>query len=204
MRTCTRCDRPVTARRMCRYHYHQHRYQLQRRGLWNGRIDSTGTARRLQALVAIGYTQTYLWDRITGDAKRQNMAYVIRQQRPTVNAQTARKVAELYNKLSMTPGPSERARRKAAYYGWAPPLAWDEDEIDSPEAHPDRGIHAKPKFVERYTELRELGYSDFDILRKWQMQPRSLLRQLNRYDLKPSAEFVNFATEYRRRQERAS
>lgn len=204
MRTCTRCLQPATARGLCKSHYAAQRYRMITRGQWTGRVGSTGTARRLQALVALGYTQTYLWDRLTGDAKRHNLHHLLMHARPTVNATTARKVAELYDELSMTPGPSERARRKAAYYGWAPPLAWDEDEIDNPEAHPDRGIHTKPKFVERYTELRELGYSDFDILRKWQMQPRSLLRQLNRYDLKPSAEFVNFATEYRRRQERAS
>lgn len=200
MRTCTRCDRAVLARRLCRYHYHQHRYQLQRRGQWKGRIDSTGTARRLQALVAIGYAQSYLWDRITGDAKRQNMAYVIRQQRPTVNAETARKVAELYDELSMTPGPSERARRKAAYYGWAPPLAWDEDDIDNPEAHPDRGMHVKPKFMERYREMRDLGYSDFDILRKWQMRPESLLRQLHRYGISPNPELVTIVSEIKHRQ----
>ena len=195
MSTCNQCAEPTTARGLCKRHYAKHRYQLQLRGQWNGRVDSTGTARRLQALVAIGYTQTYLWDRLTGDGKRQNCHNLLTQDRPTVNAETARKVAELYDELSMTPGPSDRSRRKARYYGWAPPLAWDEDEIDNPEAHPDRGAHLAIKFPERYTELRELGYSDFDILRKWQMRPESLLRQLNRYRITPSPELVTLATE---------
>jgi hypothetical protein len=199
MSHCTRCSQPRVARGLCKHHYAQHRYAMISRGQWTGRVDSTGTARRLQALVALGYPQTYLWDRLTGDAKRQNCHHLLMQARPTVNARTARKVAELYDELSMTPGPSDRSRRKAVYRGWAPPLAWDEDEIDNPEAHPDTGIHAKPKFVERYTELRELGYSDFDILRKWEMQPNSLLRQLHRYSVQPTPELVTFATEIKRR-----
>ena len=198
MRICTHCDRPALARGMCRYHYHSHRHRLQTRNQWDGRVDSTGTARRLQALVALGYSQTYLWDRLTGDSKRQNCHHLLTQARPTVTAKTARKVAELYDELSMTPGPSDRSRRKAAYYGWAPPLAWDEDEIDNPEAHPDKGEQVKPKFVERYTELRELGYSDFDILRKWQMRPESLLRQMHRYSITPNPELVTIVSEIKR------
>ena len=32
-----------------------------------------------------------------------------------------------------------RARTVAAHYGWVPPLAWDDDTIDDPGAHPDLG-----------------------------------------------------------------
>ena len=200
MKHCTRCLQPVTARGLCKRHYAARRYQMMVRGQWTGRVNSTGTARRLQALVALGYPQTYLWDRLTGDAKRQNCHHLLVQARPTVNAETARKVAELYDELSMTPGPSVRSRRKATYHGWAPPLAWDEDEIDNPEAHPDKGAHVKPKFMERYRELRDLGYSDFDIMRKWEIRPESLLRQLHRYGLPPNPELVTIVSEIKHRQ----
>jgi hypothetical protein len=56
-----------------------------------------------------------------------------------VHRGTAGQVARVYDELAMTPGPSTRARDAAARRGWVPPLAWDDDEIDDPQARPARG-----------------------------------------------------------------
>ena len=48
---------------------------------------------------------------------------------------------------------------------------------------------------ERYHELRDLGYSDFDVLRKLGIKPQSLMRQLHRYGITPSRELVELVTE---------
>jgi len=95
-------------------------------------IDSTGTVRRLQALVAVGYPATGLGERIGVSAT--NMAHTMRATRVTVRR--ARQVAVLYEQLSHLPGESKRARMRARRQGWAPPLAWDEDTIDDPAASP--------------------------------------------------------------------
>ncbi len=95
-------------------------------------IDSTGTVRRLQALVAVGYPATGLGEHIGVSAT--NMAHTMRATRVTVRR--ARQVAVLYEQLSHLPGESKRARMRARRQGWAPPLAWDEDTIDDPAASP--------------------------------------------------------------------
>lgn len=100
-------------------------------------VDSTGTHRRLQALVTLGWSQSQLARRIGMDAT--NLWGVLR--RPVVHAETARKVRSLYDELWKIPPPesnqreriaASRARNYAATRGWKPPLWWDEDEIDRP------------------------------------------------------------------------
>ena len=96
------------------------------------RIDSTGTVRRLQALVALGYPAASLGERIGVSAT--NTAHTLRATQVTVRR--ARQVAVLYEQCSHLPGESKRARMRARRQGWAPPLAWDEDTIDDPAAFP--------------------------------------------------------------------
>ncbi|WP_205859648.1 helix-turn-helix domain-containing protein, partial [Phycicoccus flavus] len=53
-----------------------------------------------------------------------------------VTVQRWREVRDVYDRLSMTPGPSPETRGWAVKLGYAPPLAWDEDTIDDPTATP--------------------------------------------------------------------
>jgi len=168
-------------------------------------IEMTGTTRRLRALVAIGYTQSDLCARLgITDANGTQLFTASRKGR--VRASTACRVAALYDELSMKPGPSQAARNRAQRKGWMPPLAWDDDGIDDPDAQPNVGHQEKLGFTERFLELRELDYSDLVIAQRWKIQPASLLRQLHRYDIEPDAELVSVATsaKYRASVERAS
>jgi hypothetical protein len=105
-------------------------------------IDATGTRRRLQALVAVGWSGAELMRRIgvlgTDFPKLLD--------RDRVLVRTDRAVRALYEELWDTPPPAstrwERATRSralafAAAHGWVPPLAWDDDTIDDPDAAPD-------------------------------------------------------------------
>ena len=56
----------------------------------------------------------------------------------------------------------------------------------------------RTRWEDRYLELRDLGYSDFDVLRKLAIKPASLLRQLNRYNITPSPELIELAAEKKR------
>lgn len=160
-----------------------------------GRVNIIGTARRLQALVAIGYTQSDLAARIgVTPANSTNLFHG----NGTVRAATADRIAAIYDDLAMKPGPSATARARAKKLGWAPPLAWEDDEIDNPAAEPDIGDHRPVKFDERYGELRALGYSDLEILNKLNIKPESLLRQLERYGLPARPELVKLATSQKR------
>lgn len=141
------------------------------------KIDATGTIRRLQALVAAGYSQGDLFGRLGLDAT--NGSTLLRQ--AAVTAETARRVENLYTTLQLVPGPSSRARARARRLGWPPPLAWDEETIDDPDATPHVEPCPSAGFADRYTEMRDLGLSDADILRRMQIKPASLARQLERH-----------------------
>lgn len=105
------------------------------------RVDATGTRRRLQALVAIGYSQSRLAQRL--GLLPTNFPTLLA--RDGVTARTAREVVALYDELWNTPQygtdhrsriSANRARRMAAKRGWPPPMAWDDDTIDAPDAEP--------------------------------------------------------------------
>lgn len=125
-------------------------------------IDATGSTRRLQALVAIGHTQTSLAQRI--DWTVANLNQITLGRRDQVTVATAQLIAALYDELSMTPGTSARARTTAAKHGWVTPLAWDDDSIDDADAQPigaqqprQRTRREMAALVEDFIELRAAG-----------------------------------------------
>lgn len=95
----------------------------------NGFIAATGTRRRWQALQAIGWSS-----KAVNERAGENVAPTYRG--GWVQARVARRVRQVYDELSMIPGPSEITRARAAASGYAPPLAWDEGQIDDPTAEP--------------------------------------------------------------------
>lgn len=106
-------------------------------------VDGTGARRRLQALVAIGYELGWLWEQLKGTRNHSNCHAFMYSGRPILAANAAA-VRRLYDELSMTPGPSNRARSHAARRGWVPPLAWDDEAIDDPNATPADSSHPLP------------------------------------------------------------
>lgn len=118
-----------------------------RRNLWRKRyargvdrlyIDSTGTIRRIRALMAIGWRYCDIDQAAGYDATRATWAHNLTTQK-RVHIDTAEKVARIYDDMCMTPGPSQRLKNLAVKRGWAPPLAWDDDTIDDPDELPDLG-----------------------------------------------------------------
>lgn len=118
-------------------------------------IDATGTVRRLQALVAIGWSQASLGKQLF--VEKGNMAVLMGATHVTVRR--AKQVKDLYDRLWDKPqtgtdwhsrSAASRARNLAASRGWVSPLAWDDDTIDDPAAVPDTG--EKPQSQDAYAE----------------------------------------------------
>lgn len=110
-------------------------------------IPATGTMRRLQALSALGFTFDDIGTRVGIAAG--TVGQIARGMRVIVTHTTADSVAKVYAELSMSVGPSDRARNRAVSKGWAPPLAWDEDTIDDPGAEP-AGVPSRPTHLRSY------------------------------------------------------
>ena len=96
-----------------------------------GHVPRVGAARRVQALLAMGWPHHAL-----GAAGIVNSAQIIGASGDLITVQRWRQVRDVYDRLSMTPGPSPETRGWAAKLGYPPPLAWDEEGIDDPTAMP--------------------------------------------------------------------
>jgi len=128
-------------------------------------VDATGTLRRLRALVTLGWSISELGRRL--DKTPSNMHTMIWS--PQVLEVTRRRVAALYDELWDAPPvtttkeqrqSASRARNYAAAHRWAPPLAWDDDTIDDPDAAPEGMSAVRPLSIhEQVVELLEIGYS---------------------------------------------
>ena len=110
----------------------------------NRKVDGTGTRRRLQALIALGWPQTWLADRLGRHHTNLRRALFTDE----VTARTAADVAQIYEQLWHTrPQPdTPRARRavadalaRAAKHHWLTPLAWDDIDHDPEPPTPTPG-----------------------------------------------------------------
>lgn len=106
-------------------------------------VDGTGTRRRLEALVALGWSVQRLADEHGLD--RQGMDRALSWQ--PVRASTARAVRAMYEAVgdarptATTRGERvaiTRSLRRAAEHGWPVPAMWDDDALDDPYAEPAR------------------------------------------------------------------
>lgn len=138
-------------------------------------VDGTGTRRRIQALVAIGWSLGDL-DRELG-RKETYCSYLVRRIRPVLLT-TAQEVDTLYDRLSMQRPEgwvADRQRRWAQARGWPPPLAWT--DIDDPAEEPTGWQYAPTSRAEELTDLDFIGAGvsaasarlgvDRDTLERW-------------------------------------
>jgi len=118
-------------------------------------VDATGTRRRLEALVAIGWPPARLAELLgtTRAGLRRTMTS------PTITERTARPVRDLYNRLWDTQPPRNTAAERdaadtagahAAQHAWATPLAWDDIDTDPrpPGDQPPKGGQVNPRCLD--------------------------------------------------------
>ncbi|MET7795735.1 hypothetical protein [Streptomyces decoyicus] len=129
----------------------------------NSIIDATGTRRRLQALIAMGWTLTALAPHLGFHPRR--FTDLLHGDR--VLASTARRIADGY-RIVQTWDPAAHgvpkrsitlSRKMAAREGWHGPLAWD-GNIDDPDAQPeqDAAYSAAGKYERDPDRKREIEH----------------------------------------------
>jgi AraC-like DNA-binding protein len=130
--------RPSTAKRVLGIHLDDPRRAA------GSRVDVTGTRRRLQALIAVGWPAGLLADQLD----RRPNSLLRSMTGASVTARTAHEVASLYDQLSCAKPPeatseqrvaADAARAHAAAQRWLPPLAWDNIDTDTTPAAPAAG-----------------------------------------------------------------
>lgn len=135
-----------------------------------GLVDGTGTARRIQALMACGWTQQALGARL--GLSRQAVSLLAQGGKATRTSADA--VAALYDLLwdrdpvtdgGLTPHVAARAKRAAARRGWAPPLAWDDDDIADPTAVPHTTVDGRGQGHDRHVLQRQAEVDEVAVLR---------------------------------------
>lgn len=112
-----------------------------RQGTSTAQVDATGSQRRLQALVALGFSLNWLAE--YAGYGRSYFKQVLLQDK--IGMDRARAVTEVYerlwNKKPLPETPEQKssvtkAKAHARKNGWPPPMAWDDDKIDDPKHRP--------------------------------------------------------------------
>lgn len=125
--------------------------------------SGVGSARRLRALVTIGYAPNYLALRLSV-MTAEVMDCLFLERRGTIQKWKAQNIAALYDELWDQPQTgtiADQARIVARREGWHPPMSWDDDEIDDIAAKPfgtAEPDETDPTFLP-FTELEYLFYS---------------------------------------------
>jgi DNA-binding Xre family transcriptional regulator len=138
-------------------------------------IPSIGTTRRLQSLIAIGYRQVDLQDRL--GVSQQTMSSVVNGREKGVRTDFAQNVDALFRELQLNPRGDVKSVRRAVRRGWVPPMAWE--NIDDPAETPDGGV-GSVSFIDSYDDARGIGRSDEVIAAGLGIKVSSLLRRLER------------------------
>ncbi|MFG3617449.1 helix-turn-helix domain-containing protein [Nocardia sp. NPDC047654] len=127
----------------------------------NARVPIVGARRRVQALVAFGYPQSHLARELGLDPSHATFSALVGRRLPvdhtgqTISAERERAIKALFDRLQLTPGPSQRARDYGRTRKWPLPFEWDETALDDPRGRPQRGRWTPPKRTERRDARRE-------------------------------------------------
>lgn len=152
-------------------------------------VTRIGITRRLQALQAMGWTQSQI-ARAAGLC-RASIQRLTNDEESRVNATTALAVVEVYQQLSWRTPPQRRPdqvrmvtliRRGARQRGFIPPAAWD--HIDDPDELP-RGAKAlretsRPAPLDDALNLLRAGVRPEDVAARCGVSATSLARRLRR------------------------
>lgn len=127
------------------------RYEAGRQlDLLNGKgprmVSPVGSIRRLRALVRLGWSTRQI--AAAAGTSPKTIDHWTRGRGATMRRLSAEKIQRAYDRLSMRLPPERttnekqlavRARSRGEHNSWAPPLAWDDDQIDDPLARPHYG-----------------------------------------------------------------
>lgn len=135
-------------------------------------VDGTGSRRRLQALIAIGWSESKLAAQLGLTTFSVHWLF----EGNNTTRETADSIRDLYERVWDTPPPQDttgdkaaatRSINRAARNDWPPPLAWDDDTIDDPATEP----HEARRNEKRKQRVTADVLEDLDWLRRTGAHP---------------------------------
>ena len=146
------------------------------RSMPSGWVSALGVRRRLQALMAIGWTAADI-ALVVGCSPASIQQWT--KPRKWVRLTTREEILRAWDRMHMTPGPSAVNRARARRKGWAPPLAWD--DIDDPAEQP-AATHQERTYAHRedVAFLRSMGHSPDEIARRLGVTDKAIERRERR------------------------
>lgn len=161
----------------------------------SGHVSAVGTLRRLQALQWCGWSSRKIAAK--AGLSKQAVQSILWGRYPHVTFSTAQAVQRAFVAIwDQIPEPSGQVtyiKRLARERGYAPPIAWDDDTIDDPEASPYKPPTWRDDFdpeADKDRELQELvnfGFSIPELARMWKITPQSIERRLDRRGIERAA-----------------
>ncbi len=151
-----------------------------------GLVTITGTRRRLQALARIGWSTGMLAPHL--GVQHAQAVWQWRQGPPQwVTTETRARVLATYNQLwDQRPigATADRSRRFATSRAWPPPMAWDDDQIDNPNAQPSGHLpdNKRGNTTADLIDAIEFGASLANLTNRFDLQPDSIYTALKRAD----------------------
>lgn len=109
--------------------------------IYNDHKNAVITRRKLQALVALGYSFDTIAQQL---GKSRKLVSDLTSGRVPINAVIMNQIDEVYDQLEMTPGDNDTARQYARRHKWLPPLAWD--NINDLHEQPDTSSLRKVEY----------------------------------------------------------
>lgn len=155
-------------------------------------IDPTGTKRRIEAMLWLGWTYRDLGDHA---GRERGWAHALHKGHGRIREDTAALITAAYETLSMQIPEGRYVGRNRAYaakQGYLPPLAWDDDTIDDPNAEPsgvptplDRG-RGRPDEdrADALTDYLDWGWSLPEVLRELHTTSEALWTWCKRHDMR--------------------
>ena len=144
------------------------------------RFPAIGTQRRIRALMRLGWTAQHIAD-ACGWKSGESVNNIAR--RKFVYRDSAERVADAYEAMSMRLGPSVQTRKRAERNGWPPPLAWDDIDNDAapkgkPRTRSNRPVdeidHAVVSRVMEGERMRTTPAEKREVVRRWLRDGRPL------------------------------
>lgn len=128
-------------------------------------VPAVGATRRVQALVALGWSQRRICTAL-GFRFPTQLTDLVKGRLTQITVGHDRRVRKAYDRLSMQLPPASnqrerisvsRARNLAKARGWLPPLAWDDEALDDPSAVPTKTTVGDPDYLDNAAIERRMA-----------------------------------------------